>query len=158
MIETTTTTTTTILWPCCLALPGWAGTRRNIHPLNPDHQPYFISFFHLLRYDPYNTPYHINMISSMFSLHASQSFRTTSGPVWAQGNPPTHSLPPFSTLSFTFEFFPVLLYLFSYFSFHQNTVGLETDWPSPFPGRRSEVTEAGFSFFVFIYDSCLPLL
>jgi len=31
-----------------LGLPGWASTRRNIHPLTyPDHQPSFISFFHL---------------------------------------------------------------------------------------------------------------
>ena len=32
---TTTTTTTTILWLCgfCPGQPGWAGTRRNIHPL-----------------------------------------------------------------------------------------------------------------------------
>ena len=33
----------------CPGLPGWAGTRRIIHPLNyPDHHPTFISFFHLL--------------------------------------------------------------------------------------------------------------
>ena len=34
----------------CPGLPGWAGTRRNVHPLTyPDHHPTFISFFHLLR-------------------------------------------------------------------------------------------------------------
>ena len=31
-------------------LPGWAGTRRNIHPLtHPDHWTSFINFLHLLR-------------------------------------------------------------------------------------------------------------
>ena len=35
----------------CPGLPGWAGTRRNTHPLTyPHHQPSFISFFHLLRF------------------------------------------------------------------------------------------------------------
>ena len=53
----------------CPGLPGWAGTRRNIHPLTyPDHHPTFISFFHLLR----------SVASSLFSLHTWQSFCTTS--------------------------------------------------------------------------------
>jgi len=47
----------------CQGLPGWAGTRRNIHPLTyPDHHAIFVSFFHLL----------------LFKLHAWQSFCTTS--------------------------------------------------------------------------------
>ena len=50
-------------------LPGWAGTRRNIHPLTyPDRRPDFISFFHL--------PWSI--ASSLFNLRAWQSFCTTS--------------------------------------------------------------------------------
>jgi len=53
----------------CLWLPGWAGNRRNIHPLTyPDHQPSFISFFHLPR----------SIASSLSNLHAWQSFCTTS--------------------------------------------------------------------------------
>jgi len=53
----------------CPALPGWAATRRNIHPLTyPDHHPTFISFFHLLR----------SIASSLFNLRAWQYFCTTS--------------------------------------------------------------------------------
>jgi len=51
----------------CPGLPGWAGTRRNIHP-HPDHHPIFISFFHLLR----------SVSFSLFRLRAWQSFCTTS--------------------------------------------------------------------------------
>jgi len=50
-------------------LPGWAGTRRNIHPLTDlHHRPTFISFFHLPR----------SIASSLFNLRAWQSFCTTS--------------------------------------------------------------------------------
>jgi len=52
-----------------LGLPGWAGTRRNIHPLTyPDRRPNFISFSQLLR----------SIASSLFNLRAWQSFCTTS--------------------------------------------------------------------------------
>ena len=53
----------------CPGLPGWASTRRNIHPLTyPDHQPSFISFFYLLW----------SIALSLFNLHAWWSFCTTS--------------------------------------------------------------------------------
>jgi len=56
----------------CPGLPGWAGTRKRTftHPPghHPDHHPIFISFFHLLR----------SIASSLFKLHAWQSFCTTS--------------------------------------------------------------------------------
>jgi len=53
----------------CPGLPGWAGTRRNIHPLTyPDHYPTFVSFFHLLW----------STASSLFNLRAWQSFCTAS--------------------------------------------------------------------------------
>ena len=54
----------------CPGLPGWAGTRRNTHPLTIliNHHPIFISFFHLPR----------SIASSLFKLHAWQSFCTTS--------------------------------------------------------------------------------
>jgi len=53
----------------CLGLPGWASTRRNIHPhTSPDHQPFFISFLHLLWSIAY----------SLFSSCAWQSFCSTS--------------------------------------------------------------------------------
>jgi len=49
----------------CPGLPVWASTRRNIHPLTyPDHHPIFISLFHLPQ----------SIASSLFKLHASQSF------------------------------------------------------------------------------------
>ena len=49
----------------CPELHGWAGTRRNIHPLAyPDYQLSFISFFHLLQ----------SIASSLLNLHAWQSF------------------------------------------------------------------------------------
>jgi len=49
----------------CPGLPGWAGTRRSIHPLiYPDKYPTFISLFHLLR----------PTASFLFDLHALQSF------------------------------------------------------------------------------------
>jgi len=52
----------------CLGLPGWAGTRRNIHPLTyPDHHATFISFCHLLW----------SIASSLFNLHTWQSICTT---------------------------------------------------------------------------------
>jgi len=50
-------------------LPGWAGSRRSIHPVTyPDHHPTFIIFFQLLW----------SIASSLSSLHAWQSFCTTS--------------------------------------------------------------------------------
>ena len=53
----------------CPGLTGWAGTRRNIHPPTyPDHQPSFISFFHLLW----------SITSSLFNVCDWQSFCTTS--------------------------------------------------------------------------------
>jgi len=55
----------------CLGLPGWAGTRINIHPptiLITSHHPIFISFFHLLW----------STASCLFKLCAWQSFCTTS--------------------------------------------------------------------------------
>ena len=53
----------------CPGLPGWASTRRNIHPLTyPDHQPSFISFFYLLW----------SIALSLFNLHAWWYFCTTS--------------------------------------------------------------------------------
>jgi len=59
----------------CLGLPGWASTKRNIDPLTySDHHPTFISFFCLLR----------SIASSLFNLHAWQSFCTTSpSPLWS---------------------------------------------------------------------------
>ena len=57
------------LMALCPVLPGYAGTRRNIHPLtHPDHRISFINFFHLLR----------SAESSLFNLRAWQSFSTTS--------------------------------------------------------------------------------
>jgi len=62
-------TTTNRFMALCPGLPGWAGTRRNTHPLTyPDHHPTFISFFHLLR----------SNASSLFNLRAWQPFCTTS--------------------------------------------------------------------------------
>jgi len=53
----------------CPGLSGWAGTRRNVHPLTyPDHQPSFISFFHV----------QWSIASFLFYLPAWQSFFTTS--------------------------------------------------------------------------------
>ena len=52
----------------CPGLPGWAGTRRNITTLHPDHHPIFISFIHLP----------LSIASSLFKLRGWQSFRTTS--------------------------------------------------------------------------------
>jgi len=53
----------------CPGLPGWAGTRRIIHPLTyPDHHPTFISFFHLLW----------SIASSLFNIRAWRSFCTSS--------------------------------------------------------------------------------
>jgi len=53
----------------CPRLPGWADTRRNLHPVTyPDYHPTFISFFHLLW----------SIASSLFNLRAWQSFCTTS--------------------------------------------------------------------------------
>ena len=53
----------------CPGLTSWASTRRNIHPLTyPDHYPTFIIFFHPLQ----------SIASSLFNLHAWQSFCTTS--------------------------------------------------------------------------------
>ena len=60
----------------CLGLPGWAGTRRNIHPPTyPDHHPIFISFFHLPR----------SIASSLFKLRAWQSFlhNLSPCPLWS---------------------------------------------------------------------------
>jgi len=50
----------------CMGQPGWAGTRRNIHPLTPchDHQSSIITFLHLLR----------SVAFSVFNLRAWQSF------------------------------------------------------------------------------------
>ena len=73
---TTTTTTSNRFTALCQGLPGWAGTRRNIHPLTyPDHQPSSISFFHLPR----------SIASSLFNLRAWQSFlhNLSPCPLWS---------------------------------------------------------------------------
>jgi len=71
LTSTTTTTTTTILWLSgfCSGQPGWAGTRRNIHPLTPTlviNHPLSASSIY---YDPWHP--------SHFNLRAWQSFCTT---------------------------------------------------------------------------------
>jgi len=66
-----THTHTTILRICgiCLGQPGWAGTRRNIHPLHSSWSSIIpICFLHLLRH----------MASSVFNPRALQSFSTIS--------------------------------------------------------------------------------
>ena len=54
----------------CLGQPGWASTRRNIHPLTPImviSQSSLICFLHLIQ----------SMASSLFNLRAWQSFSTS---------------------------------------------------------------------------------
>ena len=87
-IRTHTHAHTTILWLSgfCLGLPGWAGTRRNIHPLTPvmviNHllsasSIYYDPWYHLCSiYAPKGTPpLHTPYISSpncclLFAAHA----------------------------------------------------------------------------------------
>jgi len=62
----------------CLGLPGWAGTRRNIHQLTPtihDRESSFICFLHLLQ----------SIASSLFNLHPWQSFlhNLYPSPLWS---------------------------------------------------------------------------
>jgi len=50
----------------CPGLPGWAGTRRNIHPLTyPDHCPTFVSFS--IYYDPQHPPCSIYVLDNLFA-------------------------------------------------------------------------------------------
>ena len=103
-----TTTTTTVLCFMDLypGLPGWSGTRRNIHPLTyRDHHPTFISFFHLLR----------SIASCLFNL---QSFCTTSvqvlfGPPLGLEPSTSYSIHFFThTISACFAVVPRLYHLF----------------------------------------------
>ena len=71
MVTTSHTHNTTVLWLCenCPGQPGWAGTRRNIHPLHSSWSSIIpICFLHLLRH----------MASSLFNPRALQSFSTIS--------------------------------------------------------------------------------
>ena len=67
--EQLTTTTTTVLRPFVWDYPGEPVPEKKHSPTHhPDHHPIFISFFHLPR----------SIASSLFKLHAWQSFCTTS--------------------------------------------------------------------------------
>ena len=82
--HTHTHTTVLRLHGCCPGQPGWAGTRRNIHPLTPimviNHP-----FFHLIR----------SMASSLFNPRAWQYFSTICLQVFLDyllaWNPPLHT-------------------------------------------------------------------
>jgi len=74
-------TTVLLLSGFCLGQPGWASTRRNIHPLTyHGHQSSLICFVHLIR----------SIASSLFSLGAWQSFSTISASfLWCTSWPGT---------------------------------------------------------------------
>jgi len=80
--HTTTTTTTTILWlsGLCPGQPGWAGTRRNIHPLTPivviNHPSSASSIF----YSPRHPPCSIYVPNSFFHNHSPSFLWSTSWP------------------------------------------------------------------------------
>jgi len=67
LLTCNTHTHTHNLW-LCLGQLGWAGTRRNIHPLTPIVSSVIPYLLHLLR----------SMASSLFNLHAWESFSTIS--------------------------------------------------------------------------------
>ena len=56
----------------CPGLPGWASTRRNIHPPTyPDYQPIFINF--LIYHDPQHPPCYVfdNLFAQLLSISMS---------------------------------------------------------------------------------------